>query len=369
MESNAANDMMNAWFNTATQMWKGWYDLTTSAASQSPNQASVPNFPNFPNFGSPFTSPFGSGNQQLFNPLLYSFNAWKDILNQFQGGQNWQETSKNYTEELSKQLNAFSGDPSKLAEDTNQLWQTYFQQFQKFNQLLGNYWGASTGPLSQTLTGNSQPWIELNNLYWEMLYQPTLGNLLQSPSVGPAREFNAKLQKAFEAWTHLYRASIDSQAVLNQIQVRSFEQLMQELVALTQKGEKVDDWRKFQQMWSRIVDDNYEQTFSQEEYLKIRGQLLNALNFYRLQQQELMELSMETMNMPVRSEVDEIHRNVYELRKEVKSLKKRLSAAEKEAKAAAAEVEAAAEVAVEAGVKAEKIKTSTTKSSKKDRSS
>ncbi len=365
MESNATNEMMNAWFNTTTQMWKNWYDLTTSAASQYQNQANIPNIPNIPNFGSPFTSPFaqpfGNGNQTLFNPLLYSFNAWKDILNQFQGGQNWQETSKNYTEEFSKQLNAFSGDPSKLAEDTNKLWQMYFQQFQKFNELLGNYWGASMNPLSQTLTGNSQPWIDLNNLYWDMLYKPTLGNLLQSPSVGPARGFNAKLQKAFEAWTNLYRASIDSGAVLNQIQVRSFEQLMQQLVALTQKGEKVDDWRKFQQMWSRIVDENYEQTFSQEENLKIRGKLLNALNYYRLQQQELMEMWMQTMNMPVRSEVDEIHRNVYELRKEVKSLKKRLSAAEKEA-------EAAAEVAVEAGVKAEKLQTSTTKSSKKDRS-
>lgn len=358
MESNGTNDMMNAWFNTTTQMWKNWYDLTTSAASQYQNQANIPNIPNIPNF----TQPFGNGNQELFNPLLYSFNAWKDILNQFQGGQNWQEASKKYAEEFSKQLNAFSIDPSKLAEDTNKLWQMYFQQFQKFNELLGNYWGASMNPLSQTLTGNSQPWVNLNNLYWDMLYQPTLGNLLQSPSVGPAREFNAKLQKAFEAWTNLYRASIDSQAVLNQIQVRSFEQLMQQLVALTEKGEKVDDWRKFQQMWSRIVDDNYEQTFSQEEYLKIRGQLLNALNSYRLQQQELMELWMQGMNMPVRSEVDEIHRNVYELRKEVKSLKKRLSASEKEA-------QAAAEVAVEAGVKAEKIKTSTTKSSKKDRSS
>jgi class III poly(R)-hydroxyalkanoic acid synthase PhaE subunit len=347
MESNPSNDMMNAWFNSTTQMWKGWYDLMTSTASQSSNPGNIPNMPNMPNF----SSPFGQSNQALFNPLLYSFNAWKDILNQFQGGQNWQQASQNYTQELSKQLNAFSFAPNKVVEDTNKLWQMYFQQIQKFNQLFGNYWGASINPLSQTLTGNSQPWIELNNLYWDMLYQPTLGNLLQSPSVGPTREFNAKLQKAFEAWTSLYRASIDSQAVLNQIQVRSFEKLMPELVSLAQKGEKVDEWRKFQQIWSRIVDDNYEQTFALEENLKIRGKLLNALHYYKLQQQELMEYWMQSMNMPLRSEVDEIHRNVYELRKEIKSLKKRLAAAE--------------EVVV---VESETKKTSPTKSSKKSQS-
>jgi predicted P-loop ATPase/GTPase len=57
------------------------------------------------------------------------------------------------------------------------------------------------------------------------------------------------------------------------------------------------------------------------------------------------------MNMPLRSEVDEIHRNVYELRKEIKSLKKRLAAAE--------------EVVV---VESETKKTSPTKSSKKSQS-
>jgi class III poly(R)-hydroxyalkanoic acid synthase PhaE subunit len=340
MESNPTNEMMNAWFNNSTQMWKGWYDLMTSATNQYSNPGKVPNF----------TSPFGESNQALFNPMLYSFNAWKDILNQFQGGQNWQQASQNYTQELSKQLNAFSFAPNKVVEDTNKLWQMYFQQIQKFNQLWGNYWGASINPLSQALTGNSQPWIELNNLYWDMLYQPTLGNLLQSPGFGPTREFNGKLQKAFDAWTSLYRASIDSQAVLNQIQVRSFEKLMQELVSLMQKGEKVDEWRKFQQMWSRIIDENYEQTFALEENLKIRGKLLNALNYYRLQQQELMEFWMQSMNMPLRSEVDEIHRNVYELRKEIKSLKKRLAAAE--------------QVVVESETK----KTSSPKSNKKSQS-
>ena len=348
MESNPTNEMMNAWFNTTTQMWKGWYDLMTSAGDRYSNQTNVPNS----------TAPDNGNAQKVFNPLLYSFNAWKDILDRFQSGQNWEEASKNYAEKFSKQLSAFAVNPSKLAEDTNQLWQIYFQQLQKFNQLWTDYWGASLNPLSQTFTGESKPWIELNDLYWEMLYQPTLGNLLQSPTVGPTREFNAKLQKAFDAWTNLYKANINSQIVLNQIQVRSFEKLMQELVTLAQKGEPVDDWRKFQQVWSRIVDENYEQTFSDEENLKIRGQLLNALNEYRLQQQGLMEFWMQTMNMPLRSEVDEIHRNVYELRKEVKSLKKRLK-----------EAEAAAEVAVEAGAKAEKVKTSATKSNNKPQSS
>jgi polyhydroxyalkanoate synthesis regulator phasin len=37
-----------------------------------------------------------------------------------------------------------------------------------------------------------------------------------------------------------------------------------------------------------------------------------------------MEIYLRSMNLPTRSEVDEIHRTIYELRKEVKSLKKAL---------------------------------------------
>ena len=39
---------------------------------------------------------------------------------------------------------------------------------------------------------------------------------------------------------------------------------------------------------------------------------------------------MKMMNMPLRSEVDEVHKNIYELRKEVKALKKALAKYEAE---------------------------------------
>jgi polyhydroxyalkanoate synthesis regulator phasin len=38
-----------------------------------------------------------------------------------------------------------------------------------------------------------------------------------------------------------------------------------------------------------------------------------------------MELYLEMMNIPSRSEVDEIHKTIYELKKQVKSLKKKLA--------------------------------------------
>jgi hypothetical protein len=60
------------------------------------------------------------------------------------------------------------------------------------------------------------------------------------------------------------------------------------------------------------------------EALRVRGQFLNAMNRYKLRQQEVMELYLTAMSLPTRGEVDDIHHTLYELRKEVKRLKKAL---------------------------------------------
>jgi class III poly(R)-hydroxyalkanoic acid synthase PhaE subunit len=199
-----------------------------------------------------------------------------------------------------------------------EFWLLYAKELQNLGQL----WAES---LQQSLMGaqaiggedaTSPP----TNLYWD--YQQT-GNLLQSPSLGYTREFNNKLLKSFDAWTNFYKASFDYQLVLVDVWMRAFEQLMR-LASSQEKGETLQNWRQFQQVWSRVFDQAFAQTFRSENALEIQGKFLNAAMTYRLQQQQLMEVFLKMNNLPTRSEVDEIHRNVYELRKEIKSLKKAL---------------------------------------------
>jgi class III poly(R)-hydroxyalkanoic acid synthase PhaE subunit len=103
---------------------------------------------------------------------------------------------------------------------------------------------------------------------------------------------------------------------------------MKELVTKAEQGEKIDDWKQFQGLWSQVADDVFEKAFCEEHNLKVRGEFLNNLNKYRIQQQELMEVYLNLMNLPSRKEIDEVHRTIYELKKEVKSLKKQLESYE-----------------------------------------
>jgi class III poly(R)-hydroxyalkanoic acid synthase PhaE subunit len=326
-----ANDLAQTWMDTGTQVWKSWFELLEMSSTRNFAETAKPGYQHL-------ARQFAE-NQDLFARLLQlSFKTWQDLLPEVQAGENWQESLSRYSAAVRQQLDEFSQGTGKATQDLGELWKLYLKEVQKFNQLWVESLGASFGPLSQTVPGSSEPWIELNNLYWNLVYEQTFGSLTQSPILGPSREFNGKLLRSFDAWTDLYRASIDYQAVLATIQVSSFEKLMQELLQQAEaeleqgkKGrEQAKDWRYFQNVWTDVADRVFHEAFCEEENLKIRGKFLNALNTYRLRQQELTELWMKLLNVPVpvRSEVDEIHKNLYELRKEVKRLKKALEKSE-----------------------------------------
>jgi class III poly(R)-hydroxyalkanoic acid synthase PhaE subunit len=185
--------------------------------------------------------------------------------------------------------------------------------------------------VSRTMVGYAWALSELYNLYWE-IYEKTFGSFVQSPSLGYTREFNNKLLKSFDTWINFNKASFDYQVVLVDVWVRAFEELMRELVSSQEKGETVQNWRQFLQVWSSVVDRVFAQTFRSEDALQIRGNFLNAAMTYRLHNQQLMEVFLKMNDLPVRSEVDEIHRSIYELRKEIKSLKKSLAESQSDAR-------------------------------------
>jgi class III poly(R)-hydroxyalkanoic acid synthase PhaE subunit len=324
--SGMADQLIKTWTEVGTQAWKSWFDLM-GLATRNPIADTKPGMESI-------NQRFVENQELLLRLFRLSFNTWQDIFPKIESGEDWQYSLKNYTEQLRSQVDDFSKGTLKVNQNAAELWQLYIKEMQKFSQLWANALGASMGPLSQAaVTRTSQPWIELNNLYWNLVYEETFGSLMQIPLLGPTREFNNKLLGAFDTWTKLYRASIDYQILLADIQAQSFEELMRELISLAEKGEKVKDWRQFQELWGRTADDVFEKAFCTEENLKVRGRFLNALNSYRLDQQELMEVWMKTMNMPLRSEVDEVHKSIYELRKEVKNLKKTLAKYEAQAQA------------------------------------
>ncbi|MBJ7901279.1 MAG: class III poly(R)-hydroxyalkanoic acid synthase subunit PhaE [Cyanobacteria bacterium RI_101] len=311
MQSNTTwpelmNPWSKLWLETGTQAWQTWRDCLEKTGAGA-----------FP----PLTQKLQENQATYFNLLQGAFQTWQALWPKVEAGENGQTVINQYLQEIQRQLQG-SG---QAVQDLQQLWQLYAQEAQKLNQLWLQAALSSLQPLSQVQPGQSQPWIELNNLYWNLLYEESFGSLTRSPILGPSREISAKLLQGFDSWTALYRATTDYQLLLGQVQYQSLERLMAELVQRAQQGKTPKDWRTFQQVWSETADLVFETAFCQPENLKIRGRFINSLNRYRLCQQALMEEGLKQMNLPTRTEVDEIHQTIYQLKKEVKALKQRLA--------------------------------------------
>ena len=138
------------------------------------------------------------------------------------------------------------------------------------------------------------------------------------------REFN-KLLQTFDIWINFSKASFDYLLVLLDVWVRTFEELMRELVSSQNNRETVENLRQFLQVWSSIFDRVFAQRFDSEDAVEVQGKLMNAAITWQRHQQELIEIFLKMNDLPTRSELNEIYRSLYELRKEVKNLKKTLA--------------------------------------------
>lgn len=316
--AGVTQQFMDRWTETSTQAWKNWFEVMNTTTHHPVTESKT---------GFDWLTQRLTENQELSLRLLrLSFSAWQEIFPKVEAGQNWQQSVDHYLQQIRRQIDDYSTSVLKISQDGAALWQLYLQETQKFSQLWANALSASVTPLSQgAFAGNPQPWMELNNLYWNLLNESTYGSVMRSPLLGPSREFNGKLLRTFDAWTTLYRATGDYQIVLADVQVRSLEELMRQLISAAEKGETIKDWRQFQQLWGRVADEVFEKAFCNETNLKVRGRFINALNAYRIQQRSLTELWMQALDIPTRSEIDEVHKTVYELRKELKTLKQSLA--------------------------------------------
>jgi class III poly(R)-hydroxyalkanoic acid synthase PhaE subunit len=255
--------------------------------------------------------------------LELSVTAWKVMVPKIEAGEDWQTTLHKYTDQLRHQFLQFPQGMARAAQDTDELWRLYLEQWQKVLQPWIESLRRAPWRLGQAATGDAPALLELTNLYWDA-YERTFGRLLESPSMGHTRELTEDLLKGFNAWLESRRASFEYQVFLAEGWSRAFEQFMRTLVSKTEKGQPVQDLRQLLYLWIDVIEDIFTTLFRSEDYIQRQSRLVNTVMTYKLIERDLVEAFLKTSHVPSRSELDEAYRRIYELRREVKDLKKAL---------------------------------------------
>jgi class III poly(R)-hydroxyalkanoic acid synthase PhaE subunit len=152
--------------------------------------------------------------------------------------------------------------------------------------------------------------------------------LAEIPSVGSSREQNAKILRMFDAFVDLRKVNLKYRTVLARAMEQAVERTMDKLAGMAREGKEINSVRDLTRLWLGVADEVFTEMYASVDYVELQHEMSAAGMKFRIEQRQVVEMFLETLGMPTRSELDDAYRSLYEVRKEVKALKKALAASQ-----------------------------------------
>ncbi len=93
--------------------------------------------------------------------------------------------------------------------------------------------------------------------------------------------------------------------------------------------ENINDKEEIKKVWIDMLESEFTELFNSDEFGMTSSKLLNSENEINTHISRLAEIYSKALNMPVRSEIDDIYGEIIKLKREVKRLSDRLKVLEK----------------------------------------
>jgi class III poly(R)-hydroxyalkanoic acid synthase PhaE subunit len=332
-----AEQLLKSWTLAQKNVWDSWQDFAGRAGgAQKPQGFTMNPMEWFQQSISAWTDPTGvarDAGQQIFGSqfsmmrnLEMLTKAWQMIAPKLDAGQDWRSPLSDFTTNWFQQLTGGPQDLFETSKDTAALFQSYMSQW---GPLLRPWMSSAieatgSGHLGEMMLGGSAGLGRLFAMEQDEFQAAPFTGLADIPSMGVAREHQAKILRAFDAFVDLRRRMLELNKLTVGALTKSVESVMTTLVEKSKRGEKIESVRELNRLWINSADDVFTKMYVSEEYLKLQRELSSAAMTYKIMQQDVMEMVLKSLNLPTRSELDDAYKTLYELRKEVKSLKKAL---------------------------------------------
>jgi class III poly(R)-hydroxyalkanoic acid synthase PhaE subunit len=362
-------DLTQAWTEAQSRIWTDWLAATRPAADvpgrlmsdwvnqwQTLARTSLASLPaDAPEPSRELAERLLSGEQAFLGFFEMTTAMMKAVAPAIDVGEDWINLLRRFLDQMKDDMlqgrsawmhtEALAGVTGEMSE----LWRLYSIELQR----LYGPWTTAYADAARNMAeaGRGDP-TAMRETYAGLLnaYEVTFGRFLSAPSVGFTRESSERLLRSFDAWVDMNRAAVDFQTEIANEGMHAVEALIAKLVDMGEKGEEITSLRQFFDLWSETVDSVYYKLFGSDSFANLQGRFVNSAMEYRRRQAELLDEAMDSIGLPGRREVDQIHRRVHELRREVRGLKREMSAlrAELAAREAAGEPAVPPEPAVPA---------------------
>jgi class III poly(R)-hydroxyalkanoic acid synthase PhaE subunit len=156
---------------------------------------------------------------------------------------------------------------------------------------------------------------------WLKVYNASTGRLTEMPAIGPSREKSEKMMKGFSTFVNLYIAGMDSNSNLQSVFTEAMRR-MREKTSTEMEGEiSTEKYKDFYKIWIETYSETFKE-FSKSDHFALDMGRLNShlMDFQKYNREMLEENYLKPMNLPTKTEIDEINKELYFLKKTVKEL-------------------------------------------------
>lgn len=156
---------------------------------------------------------------------------------------------------------------------------------------------------------------------WVKTYEATFGRLVEMPAMGPAREKYEKLMKGFSSFVNLHAAWTDSNSNFMGVFMEAMQRMHEKTT--TEIGGEIspERYKDFYKIWIETFSATFKEFLKSGHFASDIGRFMSCLMEFQKYNRDILEENyLKPMNLPTKTEIDEINKEIYSLKKRVKEL-------------------------------------------------
>jgi predicted ribosome quality control (RQC) complex YloA/Tae2 family protein len=151
--------------------------------------------------------------------------------------------------------------------------------------------------------------------------------LLKLPTIGPFHAFSQEIDPYLQGMLSINQTLLKLQVDLNEYWSHMKNAYSNALKETTDRAPKTfntkEDFENYRKVIIEAFEDAFTTLFTSEEFPRVYNKVSNDQMELLKSIQQLIENSLQTLNLPTRNEINELAKDIHSLKRDIRNLKKR----------------------------------------------
>jgi len=157
---------------------------------------------------------------------------------------------------------------------------------------------------------------------WLKTYETAFGRAFKMPAIGPTGEKSKNMMKGFSTFTDLYTSGMDSSIDFQSVSTEAMRRMQEKTASKVEGGEcNPRQYKDIYDTWMETYSETFKEYLKSGHFAADTGKFMSSLMEFQIHNREMLEENyLKPMNLPTKTEIDEINKELYSLKKHVKQL-------------------------------------------------